>query len=674
MPDARIDADSTWRLGLSHAAPYSTLWSTVTALPWLEVSGRVTRIAKVPGFPDTSFEQTYGAYKDKTFDIKLRLVEETRYTPALSLGLQDYLGTGIFRANYLTAGKRFGEVDLTLGVGEKRIDGPFAGLRYRPAWLPSVGLSLEYDANDYSRDYGAARSGVADREKGLNLALDYKNGPYGAQLSRAHGEWGINAHVRIPLDSKEFVPKTAEPEPWTQVMPRPTEAEWLDDPVHQRGMVKTLLGQDFRDIHIQYARRHVHVSLTNTRVSHMSRAIGRAARVVLALAPRETTEIAITYTKLDQSLATYTFVDLKRLDRYFSGLATRRQLTETVRIEHASPLRSQTVEDEVELLDELDAQRTPLRLADQDTGDVVALAYGDGFHRQLRIAPKLSLYVNDPSGAFRYDAHAIASYRQRVAKGQYLDGGLRLTLAEDISRITTKSNSLLPHVRSDVADYKRASDLKLDHLVWSKYWQPGRQMFARASAGLYEEMYGGVGGQLLYLPKRGDWAADISLDWLRQRDYKGTGFHAYSNATVIASMHQRIPEFGLTATLRAGRFLAGDEGVRMELKRRFRSGIEMGGWFTVTNGNDITSPGSPSSPYNDKGLFLSIPMSSVLPRDTQGVANYALSPWTRDVGQMVASPGDLYDMLEKPLMLDKTDFDGLQLFGDVNDDYRLPHL
>jgi len=52
------------------------------------------------------------------------------------------------------------------------------------------------------------------------------------------------------------------------------------------------------------------------------------------------------------SLETYTFVDIKRLDRYFSGLTTRRQLTETVRIEHATPLRNSTVEDEAELLNE----------------------------------------------------------------------------------------------------------------------------------------------------------------------------------------------------------------------------------------------------------------------------------------------------------------------------------
>jgi len=32
-------------------------------------------------------------------------------------------------------------------------------------------------------------------------------------------------------------------------------------------------------------------------------------------------------------------------------------------------------------------------------------------------------------------------------------------------------------------------------------------------------------------------------------------------------------------------------------------------------------------------------------KDTQAVASYALSPWSRDVGQLAGRPFDLYDML-----------------------------
>ena len=103
----------------------------------------------------------------------------------------------------------------------------------------------------------------------------------------------------------------------------------------------------------------------------------------------------------------------------------------------------------------------------------------------------------------------------------------------------------------------------------------------------------------------------------------------------------------ILATARAGRFLAGDDGIRYELKRRFRSGVEVGAWYTLTDGHDITGPGSPGAPYRDKGVFVAIPLSSMLTADTRQSARIALSPWSRDVGQMVTPPDDLYQSLEQ---------------------------
>jgi hypothetical protein len=176
---------------------------------------------------------------------------------------------------------------------------------------------------------------------------------------------------------------------------------------------------------------------------------------------------------------------------------------------------------------------------------------------------------------------------------------------------------------------------------------------------------------VLYVPPAARWAADLSVDWLRQRDFKGYfGFRDYETVTAIGALHYRLPFYGLTTTVRAGRFLAKDNGVRFEVKRRFNSGFEIGAWYTFTDGNDVTSPGSPSKPYYDKGIYGSIPLNAMLTRDTAATGGFSLAPWTRDVGQMVNSPGDLYEMVERPLA-NLNDQDGLVNLGDTNDDpYR----
>ena len=137
----------------------------------------------------------------------------------------------------------------------------------------------------------------------------------------------------------------------------------------------------------------------------------------------------------------------------------------------------------------------------------------------------------------------------------------------------------------------------------NKYDNPAERVYTRLSAGLYEDMFRGVGGQVLYLPKDSRWAADLAVDALQQRGFDGVlSTRDYKTVTALASLHYRLPH-DMTVTARAGRFLAKDDGVRLEFKRRFQSGIEVGAWYTHTNGNDITTPGTPSKPYQDRGVF-----------------------------------------------------------------------
>jgi membrane-associated phospholipid phosphatase len=100
--------------------------------------------------------------------------------------------------------------------------------------------------------------------------------------------------------------------------------------------------------------------------------------------------------------------------------------------------------------------------------------------------------------------------------------------------------------------------------------------------------------------------------------------------------------------------------------------MELGAWYTVTDALDTGV--NPGQNYHDKGVFVSIPFEALLPNDTRVTTGFSLAPWTRDPGQMVNSPVDLYAMVEKPLMIDMRKSDGLVRLGDMEDDYNLPYL
>lgn len=670
MPDARIAPDGTLRFGFSYADPYVAPWTSITFLPRIEVSGRVTRVMRVPGFSSSNTD--YGDFKDKAFDGKLVVVEENGWWPQFAIGGQDFIGTRLYPAWYAVASKRLGDFDFTLGYGGDRIDGVFGGVRYRPAALPGWALVAEYDANDYPRDFGAAMSGAAGLKKAPGVGVEYTWGWLTAQVAYTREKPAAMGYISIPLAQKDFIPKYNEPAPYTKITPRPTREQWLESDEHRKRMAQALAEQDFRNIRISYVHDRVEVVLTSSRISSVSRAVGRAARTILLLSPISAREIRITYTVRELPVITYSFTDLDRLQRYFNGMLPRWELAPHVAITYAAPGVDTEATDVSGMLAAFEEHQPGLKvLYKQEEGDFIALKSEDLLLNTFRIRPSAALYLNDPSGAFKYEIGVQASVDHRLARRTFFSAAVNYNLWETVSDVTQASNSLLPHVRSDIAEYKGASPFKLTRLLINQLYQPAERVYARASVGYYEEMFAGAGAQVLYLPVGAGWGADLAVDWVAQRNHEGLGFsfYDYQTVTAIGSFHYRLP-LGMTATARAGRFLARDEGVRVELKRRFASGWEVGGWYTRTNGNDITSPGSPSSPYYDKGLFLSIPLSTLLTRDTQTVTPMSIAPWTRDVGAMVVSPLDLYRLMEKPLVLDVHEHDGLVMFGDVDDDYH----
>lgn len=670
MPDARAGDEGTWRLGLTTQSPYRSIWSSVSLAPWLEVTGKFTRTSGVQAFNGTT---SYGDNGDKAFAAKLRVLDEEDWLPALALGVDDFEGTGLFSSHYAVLSKRFGNLDLSMGYGKKRIAGGFGGLRYTLPQARNWKLVAEYDANDYANDQYASLSGVAKRKQGLNAAVEYQYGWLNGQFGRlSDGTISANAYLSIPLDRKEFIPKLNEPAALEALPIKPTEQQWQDDRQYQRKLLQDLQKQQYRDIRIAYRAGVLSLNLNNTRIALPSRAAGRVARIALAHAPFGTRELNITLEQSGLPINHYQFNDADALARYFNGQLSREALARTIAIRQAAADNG-LPENSKALLAGLDEPGFSSEIeAGQGTGELAVLSVRDAGLSQLRLAPKLGFFFNDPSGVLKYDLYLQASTSARLARRTFAELSATASLVENVSSVTQASNSRLPHVRSDVSEYKRDGKVALERAAISQYFHLGPGWYGRASAGLYEEMFGGVGGQILYQPRSAPYTLDLTFDRVRQRETGGDlKFRDYQTNTAIASLHYRIPSQGITTTLRAGRFLARDEGVRTEFAKRFRSGVEMGAWYTITNGNDITSPGTPSKPYHDKGIFLSIPLNIMLTKDTAATGRYSLAPWTRDVGQIVGYPGDLYGIVSRYLS-NREDGDGLISLDDLDDDYRRP--
>ena len=114
-PTARFMEEASLRFNFSSSFPNEFTSLTASPFNWFEATYRYAEIKN----------QKYGPFgysgnqslKDKGFDVKVRLKEESFYLPAIAVGLRDIAGSGEFGSEYLVASKRYNNLDVTLGIG-----------------------------------------------------------------------------------------------------------------------------------------------------------------------------------------------------------------------------------------------------------------------------------------------------------------------------------------------------------------------------------------------------------------------------------------------------------------------------------------------------------------------------------------------------------------------------
>ncbi len=153
MPTAEAMPNGQIATSVSYFGGISRYTLSFQAAPWLSASFRYSGL-KTQGAELYGFE----TYWDRNFDVRFRLMQETRNRPALTLGLQDFAGTGVNAAEYIVATKGFdtpplspgklpGRLKLTAGLGWGRLGsyGSMSGAGTRPGYGNSNGGELSYD-------------------------------------------------------------------------------------------------------------------------------------------------------------------------------------------------------------------------------------------------------------------------------------------------------------------------------------------------------------------------------------------------------------------------------------------------------------------------------------------------------------------------------------------------
>ena len=164
----------------------------------------------------------------------------------------------------------------------------------------------------------------------------------------------------------------------------------------------------------------------------------------------------------------------------------------------------------------------------------------------------------------------------------------------------------------------------------------------KVTAGYLEMMYGGVGGEVIYMPDHKKWAVGFNTYWVKQRDFNQKfGFQDYDTVTGFLSYYYDMPFYDMRFKIDAGRFLGKDVGVHLDFSRRLKTGARFGAIVAITN-CDASCVGEGS--FN-KWIYFELPMNLWIPTSsTRQKSNYAWTPLTKDAAQKVEA-GYLYDLM-----------------------------
>ena len=638
MPTAQTDADATLATTVSRVGDTTRSTLTFQITPRLSGSFRYTALSNF--IHPHSVDDTY---YDRSFDLRYQLLTEGKIRPAVAIGLQDFIGTGLYGGEYVVASKTLAPgLVVTGGIGWGRFgsSNAFASSGSRPATIlgrggiPSYdqwfrgdmaafgGLSyspndrltvkLEYSSDGYLEE---TTNGGFNRKNSINYGIDYRIGR-NAHLALYHGYGDVfGAQVTFLTNPRQsLAPGGLEGAP-LPVTARPAGARadlgWQTEPgaadTARNRLRAAMQLDDLTLTGLDLTGTSATVRLRNARYGNPAQAIGRTARAMSRVLPA--------------SVESFTIVP---------------------EVQGVPMSAVHIARSDVEALENRDSAEMLARTRIVDAYGLASARDEAPSRFEWSLSPNLLFSMFDPSAPVRADLRARLAAEYRLLPNLVLSGSVSKTLVGNISN-SGQSNtaSTLPPVRTGAPRYAHDGDPSIDHLTLAHYAHPATNFYSRVTVGYLESMYAGVSGELLWKPVGSRLALGAELNYVRQRDFdQRFGLQDYDILMGRASAYYDFGN-GYHGQLDLGRYLAGDYGATVSLDREFANGWRVGAYATLT---DASAEDFGEGSF-DKGLRITVPLAWASGKPSRAKATVDLKSLTRDGGAHLNVDGRLYEQV-----------------------------
>jgi len=605
LPTARFYDESSHGFTLYHGDPDQKITMTSSPFNWMEASFFYTNIQD-KNYCGLDFDPVCNQdYKDKGFNLKLRIKEEG-ILPAVAIGINDIAGTGFYSSEYIVGSYGINNTDFHFGLGWGQLDGS--------------------DKN-FKNPFGKIDSDFYNRpQKYEDRGGQFQPSRYfsGETMSPFFGlTHVINERYLLKIEYD------------TTVTPG---LVGYDEPKQDFSF-----GVDFN------LSKNFTIGISSERGNFTS------IRFSYKNDPK-TNMPSYEYKQSNHKKTDSKYIRfIRNLNENGIGVNKILEGSDQIGIE-----MSQFVHPNLDIIDEIIRRasfnaglekpvKTNLKIADLKARAEYDEAFEKSanliYQRQAKKKFKTNTRLSvRPFLASREEFFKGALMIENMSEYSFLDNfffssNLKYSLADNFDDLKYPPVDTFPaQVRSDVKDYLKNFNegIFIGRAQFDYHLSPKENHHIMVSAGILEEMFNGAGFEYLYYDQDLNYAIGFEAFGVKKRDYMMRfGTLDYENVTGHLNFYYRnYGRIPFDAKISYGEYLAGDEGLTIDLSRSFSNGTKFGIFASFT---DVSTDDFGEGSF-DKGIYFNIPVFGNL-------INYSWRPLTKDPGAKLNRKHSLYDLL-----------------------------
>ena len=603
MPTARFYDEQSHGLTIYDGTPDQKITLSSSPYDWLEASLFYTNIQ---GLPYPGYE--YQDYKDKGFNVKLRLKEQGNF-PAVAIGVMDIAGTGLYSSEYIITSYGINNIDMHFGLGWGTLNGskdtiknPLGyisdNFKNRPTETEGQGGQFQpsryFSGQTASPFYGVSYA-LNDRtlfkiEKDTTLTtdtLDYKK----AKSNYSVGiDYALNENFVVGFSVERG--STASLKFTYKNNPKTSYQKYK-----YQNQEQNINNEDqYQNLITNLERNGIGVN----KVIETANSIGL-----------ELTQFTHSNLQVVEEIIKQAGKD--------SGI--EKDIKKNLKIVNLDAITE--FDDSFEDNSNLIYEREKKSQFNTKTG--------------LKFRPFIASREEFFKGALllENDSEYI------ILDNLMLNVNLKYSLADNFDDLRYPPLNTFPaQVRSDIKQYLKNMDegILIGRAQIDYFISPHKDHHLMFTGGILEDMFSGFGFEYLYFKNDTNYSVGFELFKAKKRDYDwGFGTLDYQNVTGHLNLHYR--NYGLIPfdmKLSYGEYLAGDVGTTIELSRSYDNGMVFGVFASNT---DVSEEQFGEGSF-DKGIFFNIPIYGNL-------INYTWRPLTKDPGAKLVRRNTLHGLLVK---------------------------